>query len=191
MNFQDLLIKIKQLDEIAPAALGNMAAQAMAKKAKAGPGLTPSSPADNPDNPWQLPEPTKESGDMLASECGGMMSPMSSPKQSDSVTMNVSMNGSGAGGIKDLIGILRNIENGDSGKDSKDVLVGLDATETFANEPNTSVAGIDAAHPKGDDISSHGGNEVDAVAGGGNPYTNVDESLVSRLADLYNEVKSR
>jgi hypothetical protein len=46
-------------------------------------------------------------------ECGDMMpTPMiaHAPSQSDSVTMNVSMNGSGAGGIKDLMDILRNIE---------------------------------------------------------------------------------
>ena len=42
-------------------------------------------------------------------ECGGMMPP-SMPKQSDSVTMNVSMNGSGEGGIRDLMNILRNLE---------------------------------------------------------------------------------
>ena len=46
-------------------------------------------------------------------ECGDMMPmPMIShaPQQSDSVTMNVSMNGSGAGGIKDLMDLLRNLE---------------------------------------------------------------------------------
>jgi len=46
-------------------------------------------------------------------ECGDMM-PMPmiahAPAQQDSVTMNVSMNGNGAGGIKDLMDILRNIE---------------------------------------------------------------------------------
>ena len=45
-------------------------------------------------------------------ECGDMMPSMiaHAPQQSNSVTMNVSMNGSGAGGIKDLMDILRNIE---------------------------------------------------------------------------------
>jgi hypothetical protein len=46
-------------------------------------------------------------------ECGDMMPmPMMphAPGQQDSVTMNVSMNGSGTGGIKDLMDILRNIE---------------------------------------------------------------------------------
>jgi flagellin-specific chaperone FliS len=36
------------------------------------------------------------------------------PQQQDSVTMNVSMNGSGSGGIKDLMDILRAIEHGDA-----------------------------------------------------------------------------
>jgi len=44
-------------------------------------------------------------------ECGDMMPMMAhAPAQQDSVTMNVSMNGNGAGGIKDLMDILRNIE---------------------------------------------------------------------------------
>ena len=44
-------------------------------------------------------------------ECGDMMPMMPhAPGQQDSVTMNVSMNGNGAGGIKDLMNILRNIE---------------------------------------------------------------------------------
>jgi hypothetical protein len=43
---------------------------------------------------------------------GGMMGMRNEPpKQGDSVSMNVSMNGSGAGGIRDLMGILRNIDD--------------------------------------------------------------------------------
>jgi len=43
---------------------------------------------------------------------GGAMG--GSPKQQDNVTMNVSMNGSGAGGISDLMKILRNIEDSEN-----------------------------------------------------------------------------
>jgi hypothetical protein len=52
-------------------------------------------------------------------ECGDMPTPVmasiahETPSQADSVTMNVSMNGSGAGGISDLMKILRNIEAGE------------------------------------------------------------------------------
>jgi hypothetical protein len=49
----------------------------------------------------------------LAEECGSMPIGISGPpEQQDNVTMNVSMNGSGAGGIRDLMSIIKNIENG-------------------------------------------------------------------------------
>jgi hypothetical protein len=59
----------------------------------------------------------KDVDEAFIDECGmdmpsGMMGMRNdAPKQSDSVTMNVSMNGSGAGGIKDLMNILKNIED--------------------------------------------------------------------------------
>lgn len=125
-------------------------------------------------------------------ECGGMMSPVG--QQQDSVTMNVTMNGSGAGGIKDLLGIIRNIESGvghghTDHHDADDVLVGIGAEESFDNEPDAQVAGIDAVTPTGDDMHSKGA-EAEKVNGGGNPF-NVDESLIQKLSDLYNEVKGR
>ena len=124
-------------------------------------------------------------------ECGGPMG-MGSMKQPDSVSMNVTMNGSGAGGIKDLLGIIRHIEGGEPGHnhhDADDVLVGIGAEEGFDNEPDTKVAGIDAVIPTGDDLASKGA-EAEKVNGGGNPM-GIDESLVQRLSSLYNEVKSR
>lgn len=130
-------------------------------------------------------------------ECGGMMPPMGAPKQSDSVTMNVSMNGSGAGGIKDLMNILKNIES-DAGHhgdhDHSEPIFGDEGAyeEDFQNattEPNEVTLDIDAVLPTGDDLHSKG-DEAEKVNGGGNPF-NVDESLVSQLTNLYNEVKSR
>jgi hypothetical protein len=212
MNFHDLMSKIRAidespavvqpqiepddgLDEVAPAAIGAMAAQAMAKKLKSNPA-TPASP----DNPWNDAEPTKECGDMakepskepgngelLTGECGGMMSgPMSAPKQSDSVTMNVSMNGSGSGGIKDLLDILRNIEKS-GGQDSDDVLVGIGAEENFSDattRPNpTNVPVPDS----GEDLHREK-DEYKAVNGGGNPMR-VRESLVAKLSAKYSEIK--
>jgi hypothetical protein len=155
----------------------------------------------------------KEIDEDLVDECGtGMMpsSTMSAPKQSDSVTMNVSMNGSGQGGIRDLMDILRNIEDsGAPDNDENDLAVAIggmadgpekliDMEEAEAGgfdrattAPNTKMAPMSAAFPKGNDISSHGGNEVPKAHGGGNPYSMAAESLIPRLNDLYQEVKSR
>lgn len=134
-------------------------------------------------------------------ECGGMMSgPMSPPKQSDSVTMNVSMNGSGAGGIKDLMSILKNIEQsggpsaddeklfGEPGSDmGKEPVMGDD----YANDAsNTVTLDIDAVTPTGDDLHSKG-TEAEKVNGGGNPMQpGLGESLTTRLLDMYNEIKN-
>ena len=46
-------------------------------------------------------------------ECG-IMPMMGGQGQPDNVSMNLSMNASGAGGIRDLMGILRNIEHGEN-----------------------------------------------------------------------------
>ncbi len=159
MNFQDLLTKIKQLDETQADECG---------------GQMDVEPSKMPSD-----------GDMLTGECGGMMS-MGAPKQSDSVTMNVSMNGSGSGGIRDLIGILRNIEQAGDSKDSDDVLVGIGADETFDNEPNPQVADISAMTPTGDDIHSKG---LMGKRGVGISGSNAMESLVAKLAEKYQAIK--
>ncbi len=58
-----------------------------------------------------LDKPITESD--IVGECGPAMGSPTSEQQ-DSVTMNVSMNGSGSGGIKDILNILRNIEGQDA-----------------------------------------------------------------------------
>lgn len=212
MNFQDLLTKIKAIDEAAPAALGAMAAQAVAKKIQSGPKAVPAS-SDNPYNSAELGDNDidarnalagqnvvkKECGDdemnpkavmpggddeLLTGECGGMMDVTpSAPKQSDSVTMNVSMNGSGAGGIKDLLDILRNIEKS-GGQDSDDVLVGIGAEEDFDNTPNpTQVPTPDS----GDDLHREK-DEYKKANGGGNPMR-MHETLVAKLSQKYADIK--
>ncbi len=133
------------------------------------------------DEPSKMPN----DGEFLTGECGGMMS-SPAPKQSDSVTMNVSMNGSGAGGIRDLIGILRNIEQSGSHKDADDVLVGIGAEEAFDNEPNPTVAGINAVTPTGDDLHSKGGIGRRGVHISG---SNAMESLISKLSAKYESIK--
>lgn len=60
--------------------------------------------------------PTHDNAPATA-ECGmpvAIGGPASAPHQQDSVTMNVSMNGSGPGGIGDLMRILRNIEDSEN-----------------------------------------------------------------------------
>lgn len=143
----------------------------------------------------------------IAEECGSMPMGISSPpEQQDNVTMNVSMNGSGAGGIRDLMAILKNIENGEHG--DSDILVGEPSEqepimgaivqsmghehgmgEEYENSVDggsePAVYGIDAVTQTGDDMHSKG-LEKPPVNGGGNP---MQEALVSRLSQLYNEIK--
>jgi hypothetical protein len=122
--------------------------------------------------------------------------------------MNVSMNGSGAGGIRDLMSIIKNIENGGHEHGHSDVLVGEpseqepimgaivqsmghehDMGEEYENsvdggsEPE--VYGIDAVTQTGNDLASKGA-EAPKVNGGGNP---MQEALISRLAQMYDEIK--
>ena len=147
MNFQDLLTKMKQIDE------------------------------------------------GTVEECG--MAPMP-PKQQDNVNMNVTMSGNGAGGIKDLINILKNIEQGEEPTGHDAVIIGndeisdveRDLDDSYNNEPNPEVAGIDAVTPTGNDIHSKG-DEAEKVNGGGNPWnqTEVDEALVNRLSAHYRRIK--
>ena len=159
----------------------------------------------------------KEVDEDVVDECGmDMPMSMGSPKQQDNVTMNISMNGSGAGGIRDLMDILRDLEDGpsDSGHgmddemgiiidkmsgndgDSEMPLLGMDEAEAggfdrASTTPDPETAPLGAAFPTGNDLSSHGGNERHKVNGGGNPYAVAAESLIPRLSSLYQEVKSR
>ena len=158
----------------------------------------------------------KKVDEELVDECGMDMPSMNSTKQQDNVTMNISMNGSGAGGIRDLMNLLRDLEDGpeDGGNgmddemgviidkmagdegDSEMPLIGMDETEgggfdQASTTPNTQTAPLGAAFPTGNDISSHGGNERPKVNGGGNPYAMAAEGLIPRLSSLYQEVKSR
>jgi hypothetical protein len=175
MNFQNLLAKMKEIDE----GLGSQDKYVHADQ----------DVDEMSDMPATSNAETPLMGEEDMEECGGMpsMGPMSSmaPKQQDNVTMNVSMNGSGAGGIRDLMAILKNIEQGGSDSE-KDMVVGL---EQFVNEPGQQTAGVDAVTPTGDDLHSKGA-EAEKVNGGGNPMQKgVSESLLAQLNSLYQEVK--
>jgi len=201
MNFQDLLARIKQIDET---------------------NGDPDMPSQ--ENPEMSADTSmeEECGDMSASspkdqvligekdmdECGmpgmgnmpsGMMG-MSAPKQSDSVTMNLSMNGSGAGGIRDLMDILRNLD--DAGEHSHDmpgdadaVLVGVGEEQSdggfqsASTTPDTKISDMDAVIRNGSDLNRQ--KQQYAKAQDGDNAMAVSESLVSRLSELYQEVKGR
>lgn len=161
-------------------------------------------------------------------ECGDMMPmPMMphAPGQQDSVTMNVSMNGNGAGGIKDLMNILRNIEQaaehdhtepmvaephhaGHDHNDGVDIVLGTADEDMLADPDARSGAGagdesygnsapggsdahqfgIDSMTRHGDDMHSKGSVKRLRVNGGENP---LQEGLVERLSQMYEEIKTR
>jgi len=142
----------------------------------------------------------KQIDEGTVNECGdmpmmGAMMGSDAPRQQDSVTMNVSMNGSGAGGIRDLMALLKNIEQGE--EHDADALLGVVAEpevnveldDSYANEPAEVTQGVEAVTQTGDDMHSKG-DEAEKVNGGGNPM-GLDEALVTRLQNHYSEIKLR
>ena len=153
-----------------------------------------------------------EGSDQPVAECGDAPMP-GHVSQPNNVTMNVSMSGQGADGIKDLLGILRDIENGEH-DDGAAIVVGEPGAEmdpTAHDEPIMGDSVGDEEEPFGNSMKDHGGPKTGGIddivftgddlagntapepakkQGGGNPYS-VSESLVSRLNELYTEVKSR
>jgi len=143
-------------------------------------------------------------------ECGIM--PMPGPTgQQDNVSMNLSMNANGAGGIRDLMGILRNIEHGENpahdadGHDELDALFGKPETddadvllgavpameEEYGNSMQGASGEIEYDSATVTNIGSNDGRadvKAHKMNGGENP---LSEALVNRLSELYQEVKSR
>lgn len=143
-------------------------------------------------------------GEVPVEECGlsGMSNMpsgmMGTPKQQDNVTMNISMNGSGAGGIRDLMNVLKDIQDGGQepvqhAHDDDEIVIGMEEEQvtggfdSATTKPSPQTAGIDAVIATGDDLASKG-REFPNVAGGGNP---MQETLMTQLASLYQEVKLR
>ena len=150
----------------------------------------------------------KKVDEEVVDECGMDMPSMGSPKQQDNVNMSISMNGAGPGGIRDLLDILRNIEDGSDDPDSGELgdLIGAMGDEPrgkvavlggdmempvgeFANSPDEMYADVSDVTPTGNDLHSKGG-EAPKVNGGGNPM-GVDEELMSRLTSMYESIKNR
>lgn len=144
----------------------------------------------------------------LVDECGMDMGPMNSPAQQDNVNMSINMNGAGPGGIRDLLDILRNIEQGNDdpdGADLGDLIGGMDdephakvavidgdeemPVDEFANSPDEMYGTVGDVTPTGNDLASKGA-EAEKVNGGGNPF-GVDEELINRLTNMYESIKNR
>jgi hypothetical protein len=145
----------------------------------------------------------------LVDECGmGPMPGMSSGQQ-DNVNMSINMNGAGPGGIRDLLDILRNIEQGSDDPDSGELgdLIGAMGNEPrgkvavidsdmempvgeFANSPDEMYGTVGDVTPTGDDMHSKGA-EAPKVNGGGNPFSVNEEELIARLGSLYETIKNR
>ena len=131
-------------------------------------------------------------------ECGMGPMPSMNQEQQDTVTMNLSMNGSGSGGIRDLLDILKNIDGNDGsdeqlgklmGKMDKEPIIGdVDMPmDEYANSPDEVYGTVGDVTQTGNDIHSKGA-EAPKVNGGGNPF-GVDEELINRLARMYESIK--
>lgn len=192
MNLQDLMTKLKSIDE-------NLVVE------PTGDDAAPVAP-------------TKDAEPATA-ECGMPVAIGGSPKQQDNVTMNVSMNGSGAGGISDLMKILRNIEQSDNldphhhdvskmfaqpghaeplmGQEEEEMAETIDDDkEDWGNSVSGASGhhthGVDAVTFSGDDMNSKGKSSPLQRAPGTNTLrepTNVSEALVSRLSEMYAAIK--
>jgi hypothetical protein len=139
MNFQDLYKKIRSIDENVEV-----------------PAVVEPMPADN-------------TLDASVEECG-MMPPMGAmasntpPPQQDTVSMNVSMNAQGAGGIRDLMNVLKDIQDGPD-HDSADPLTGEPHHAEIDADPELDIA---MPMPHNDEEEAdvqvvHVGNDEDEV----------------------------
>jgi hypothetical protein len=138
------------------------------------------------------------------------------PKQQDNVTMNVSLNGQGAGGVRSLMNILKDIEDGHADHDDDnevepimgDMIAHMaheqddpemgeaigDDSETWGNsvhgDAGHHIHGVDAVTFSGDDMNSKGKISPLARAPGTNPLQHpMHESLVDRLQSMYEAIK--
>lgn len=141
----------------------------------------------------------------LVDECGPDIG-SSSMGQQDNVSMNVNMSGSGSGGIRDLINILKNIEGEhgsndlgsmidkmdhphddepEMGGDKKVVIGGNEPMDEYANEPSETMGELPTA---GTDIHRPHGNYA-ATQPGDNPM--AVRAIKEHLDTLYSKIKNR
>lgn len=144
-------------------------------------------------------EGMEECGMPMPLAIGGTMGPS---HEQDHVSMNVSLNGAGTGGVRDLMDILRNIEQagGDEPQHHEpeeplmgDMIRSMEHEEGMGEEYENSMHrhtgpetfGIDAITQKGDDLLSKSRGAL-KHNGGENP---MHEALVTRLSAMYQEIK--
>jgi tetratricopeptide (TPR) repeat protein len=127
-------------------------------------------------------------------ECGGEIATIpTNHKQDDSVSMTVNMSGSGKGGMKDLLDILRDIES-TSDKPSIDdttMIIGTsdndqETDEAFANQPREKYSTIKDIIKSGNDLHKSKDSYSDKPYRGDNPM-----AIKEHLQSLYNFVKSK
>jgi hypothetical protein len=145
----------------------------------------------------ESPELSVSSDEVITGECGDMMpTRMSAPAQQDSVTMNISMNGNGAGGIRDLMDILRNLD-GDVDSDATvttigepELVVGMEEEEFEGGfkDATTKPGETMLPHPDSGEDLHREKDEYPKVNGGGNP---MRENLVTKLQSMYLEIKGQ
>ena len=131
-------------------------------------------------------------------ECGSSMS-MSAPipPQQNNVSMNISMNGSGVGGIRDLLDILKHI-NSDKPEDTvalgKKIVIGdtyedTNLDDSFENEVDPTTYDTSAVLQTGNDLASKGSVASTVTNPGDNRMRGLaEDSLVNRLHSLYNSI---
>ena len=109
MNFQELMQRMIDLDR-------PVTEEDKADKDYDGDGEVESGKDEYMGSRMKAAEKDKEVDEAFIDECGmdmpGGMMGMRNSGQQDSVNMNVSLNAAGAGGIRDLMGILKHIEDG-------------------------------------------------------------------------------
>lgn len=147
--------------------------------------------------------------DSEVDECDMGNSYDSPPQQSDSVTMNVSMNGSGSGGIRDLLNVLKDIsdESADSeiefdadsesdmdvlgSRNERDQVIDDSFENSEQGDAGPQVKPVSAAIQSGNDLHKEKSAFVKA-AGGDNPMnvaSSLKTGLKEKLESLYNEIK--
>lgn len=120
--------------------------------------------------------------EVAASECGDMPTPHGRPEMGgdDELLVGEEQRGSATVNVRDLITALQSIEQG-----VDEVADGGFGDAT--TEPEEITAPMAAMVRTGNDLASKG-KEAPKRNGGGNP---MQESLIQRLSEHYNEVKAR
>ena len=129
-------------------------------------------------------------------ECGGdMKHPPKPPAQADNVNVNVTMSGSGKGGIRDLMDILKNIQDGKDqdhdrplfGQDDQDFIDEDDYANDLDGVKTHCIGAV--TNPASDDLHSREVNKTPRHVDPADPYRAYSESTFNRLKSLYQDYK--